>query len=93
MIRALIREELTKTYGQPTNAHAQDWWTVQTSNRHAVRICLNEKIGAHDAAHLLVFNPAAPDGESVTELRPATLQEAADALQRIKGILASSEPE
>ena len=88
MIRSLLLEELTKTYGEPIHSHSQKWWTVYAGTRCAVRLCLYPRTASRpDVAHLLVFHAATAEGKSVTELCPSTLQETAEALQQVKQIL------
>ena len=91
MIRSLILKELTRAYGQPTNSQSQDWWTVNVKDRLPIHICLNHKQESQEEAHLLVFNPARRDGETVTEMRATTLEQATESLQTLRNIFAEAE--
>lgn len=91
MIRSLMLKELTRSYGHPTTSQSQDWWTVNVKDHLPVHICLNHKQGSQAEAHLMVFNPGRVDGQTVTEMRPTTLEQATDALKTLRNILAEAE--
>ena len=73
--------------GEPQGNVWQEWWISANPRHSPIHVCLGQKIGRHDDAHVMVFDPAHADGHPVIEMRPASMSEADAAIERIMRIV------
>ncbi len=82
MIREQTLQHLARLLGPSEKCESHNRWIIAQPHHHPIHVVLNG--GAENRAHVMIFNPAPPDGEHVVDLHITRIEEAGDLVERLQ---------
>jgi hypothetical protein len=85
MIREQTLIRLADLLG-PCQQSSSHWrWTIAQPHHHPIHVVMSS--ANNDRAHVLISNPAAPNGERVVDLLIASIEDASNLVERLRRLL------